>query len=135
MNIKRLSELPQVAPNPEWFTGTVHHASLTAPPEPARLRMSRVRFEPGARTNWHTHPLGQTLWVVSGEGRVQSEGGPVRVIRAGDVIEFGPGEKHWHGAAPGAEMEHIAAQEAEGGSFADWLEPVADADYLAEPEA
>lgn len=134
MKIKRLSELPQVAPNPANFTGKVHHASLTAPPAPARLRMSRVRFEPGARTNWHTHPLGQTLWVVSGVGRVQREGGPVQEIRAGDVVEFAPGEKHWHGAGPDSEMEHIAAQEELDGSFATWLEPVSDEDYLTKPE-
>ena len=90
MKIKRLADIPQAKANPDWFTGAVWHAALTAPPAPARLRMSRVRFEPGARTNWHTHPLGQTLWVVSGRGRVQVEGGPVVEIAAGDVVEFPP---------------------------------------------
>ena len=134
MKIKRLAEIPQAKANPDWFTGAVWHAALTAPPAPARLRMSRVRFEPGARTNWHTHPLGQTLWVVSGRGRVQVEGGPVVEIAAGDVVEFPPHIRHWHGAAPDAEMEHIAAQEFEDGRAVDWMEPVSDADYLSQPD-
>jgi quercetin dioxygenase-like cupin family protein len=96
---------------------------------------ARVLFEPGARTAWHTHPLGQTLYVVSGLGRVQTWGGPVREIRAGDVVWIPPGEKHWHGASPGAAMVHIAMQEALDGKPVEWLEHVTDAQYAVEPEA
>jgi quercetin dioxygenase-like cupin family protein len=119
----------------EWFTGTVWHDSLVEAPAPARLRAARVSFEPGARTAWHTHPLGQTLHVLSGVGRVQSWGGTVRTIRPGDTIWIPPGEKHWHGAAPTSGMVHIAMQEALDGSFADWLEHVSDADYMKAPNA
>jgi quercetin dioxygenase-like cupin family protein len=90
---------------------------------------ARVSFEPGARTAWHTHPLGQTLYVVSGVGRVQKEGEPVREIRAGDTVWIPPGEKHWHGAAPDHGMTHVAMQEAVDGSAVEWLEQVSDADY------
>jgi quercetin dioxygenase-like cupin family protein len=95
------------------------------------VRAAWVRFEPGARTAWHTHPLGQTLVIVSGFGRVQSMGGSVREVHAGDVIWFAPGEKHWHGAAPGMAMEHLAMQEALDGRHVDWLEHVTDAEYGA----
>jgi quercetin dioxygenase-like cupin family protein len=90
-----------------------------------------VTFEPGARTHWHTHPLGQTLIVTAGAGRVQAEGGPVRDVRPGDVIWFPPGERHWHGAGPDTAMTHIAITESENGKAVDWLEPVTDAEYGA----
>ena len=101
---------------------------------PARVAAIRVTFLPGARTNWHSHPFGQTLFVVSGVGRVGVRGGPVRVIRPGDTVWIPPGEEHWHGAAPDGPMAHIAIQEKDDGRTADWLEPVADADYLRTPE-
>jgi quercetin dioxygenase-like cupin family protein len=97
------------------------------------VRALRVYFEPGARTNWHTHPLGQILIVMDGAGRVQSWGGPLREIGPGDVVWIPPGEKHWHGAAPGSAMTHLAIQEALGGEQAAWLEPVSDETYLADP--
>ena len=99
----------------------------------ARLASNRVSFEPGARTAWHTHPLGQTLYVISGCGRVQALGGPVREIRPGDVVWIPPGEKHWHGAAPNNAMTHIAMQEALDGSYVTWMEHVTDADYNVAP--
>ncbi|MGH6784341.1 MAG: (R)-mandelonitrile lyase [Sphingomicrobium sp.] len=113
----------------EYFTGTVWQDPIIEAPSPARIRAVRVSFEPSARTAWHTHPLGQTLYVVSGCGRVQSHGGPIREIRAGDTVWFSPGEKHWHGAAPDTAMVHIAMQEAVDGKAVDWLEHVTDAEY------
>jgi quercetin dioxygenase-like cupin family protein len=113
----------------EYFTGTVWQDPIIEAPEPARLRAGRVSFEPGARTAWHTHPLGQTLYVVSGFGRVQSLGGPIRHMRPGDTVWIPPGEKHWHGAAPQSAMVHIAMQEALDGSAVTWLEHVTDAQY------
>lgn len=113
----------------EYFTGTVWQDPIVTAPAPARLVSVRVAFEPGARTAWHTHPLGQTLYVVAGVGRIQSEGGPVREIRAGDTVWIPPGEKHWHGASPTNGMAHIAMQEALDGKTATWLEQVSDADY------
>jgi quercetin dioxygenase-like cupin family protein len=98
------------------------------------VRSTRVTFQPGARTNWHTHPFGQTLYVVFGCGRVQSWGGPIREIKAGDVVWFAPGEKHWHGAGLTTTMAHVAIQEARDGSAADWMEPVTDAQYGAKAE-
>jgi len=98
-------------------------------PAPARVRATTVRFEPGARTNWHTHPLGQTLYIVSGTGQVQTWGGPVREVRAGDVVWIPPHEKHWHGAGPATTMVHVAIHEALDGKHVDWLEPVTDAQY------
>ena len=115
----------------ESFTGTVWQDPIIEAPAPARVRSARVSFEPGARTAWHTHPLGQTLHVVSGIGRVQLWGGPVREIRAGDTVWIAPGEKHWHGASPGAAMVHIAMQEALHGSHVTWMEHVTDAQYGA----
>jgi quercetin dioxygenase-like cupin family protein len=115
----------------DYFTGTVWQDPIVEAPAPARLRASRVTFEAGARTNWHTHPLGQTLYVVAGVGRAQSWGGPIREIRAGDTIWIPPGEKHWHGAAATTSMVHIAMQEALDGRAVDWLEPVTDAPYGA----
>ena len=113
----------------ESFTGTVWQDPIIEAPGPARVRSARVSFEPGARTAWHTHPLGQTLHVVAGVGRVQLWGGPVREIRAGDTVWIAPGEKHWHGATADHGMEHIAMQEQQGGSHVKWLEPVTDEQY------
>ena len=117
----------------DWFTGTVWQDMIIAAPEPARINALRVAFEPGARTNWHTHPLGQTLHVVSGCGLVGLRGAAPRVIRPGDTVWIPPGEEHWHGAGPDTGMVHLALQEAIDGSAADWLEPVSDADYGATP--
>ena len=113
----------------EYFTGDVQIAPVHAAPEPARLRAVIVTFQPAARTAWHTHPLGQTLHVVSGAGLAQSWGGPIREINPGDTIWFEPGEKHWHGAAPNQAMTHLAMQEAQDGSAVTWLEQVSDAQY------
>jgi quercetin dioxygenase-like cupin family protein len=113
------------------FTGTVWQDPIIEAPAPARIRAGRVSFEPGARTAWHTHPLGQTLHVISGVGRVQTLGGPVREIRAGDTVWIPPGEKHWHGAGPATGMVHIAMQESLDGKHVTWLEHVTDADYAA----
>ena len=129
MDIKRSGSQPSGKGPADWFTGTVRIDPLNNPPEPARVGMALVTFEPGARTAWHTHPLGQTLVVTAGCGRVQREGGLVEQIRPGDVVWFEPGEKHWHGAAPTTAMSHIAIQEKLNGSPVDWLEHVADADY------
>jgi quercetin dioxygenase-like cupin family protein len=112
-----------------YFTGRVLQTPIIEREEPARLRALMVQFEPGARTAWHTHPLGQTLFVVSGAGLVQSWGEPARDIRAGDTISFAPGEKHWHGAGPTTAMAHIAMQEALDGVTADWMEKVTDEQY------
>ena len=112
-----------------WFSGTVWQDPVIDAPEPARLSAFRVTFEPGARTAWHTHPLGQTLHILSGIGIVQSSGKPAMLVRAGDTVWIDPGEKHWHGAAPGHVMVHLAMQEKENGSAADWMEKVTDADY------
>jgi quercetin dioxygenase-like cupin family protein len=116
----------------DYFTGTVWQDPIVATEAPARLAATRVSFEPGARTAWHTHPLGQTLYVLSGVGRIQTEGGPIREIKPGDSVWIPPGEKHWHGASPTNAMTHIAMQEALDGSFATWMEQVSDADYAGE---
>ncbi len=113
----------------EHFTGVVWQDPVVEAPKPARVRALVVRFEPGARTNWHTHPLGQSLYVLAGCGLVQSWGGPINKIKAGDVVWIEPGEKHWHGAAPNNLMSHLAMQEALGGQHIAWLEPVVDAQY------
>ena len=118
----------------EYFTGTVLQDPIVEAPDPARIRAVRVTFMPGGRTNWHTHPLGQTLYVVSGEGRYQAEGEKIVAIRAGDTIWIPPGERHWHGAAPNLMMCHIAFQEALDGSHISWQEPVSEEDYTANPE-
>jgi quercetin dioxygenase-like cupin family protein len=115
----------------ENFTGTVWQDPIITPQAPGRLAANRVGFEPGARTNWHTHPLGQTLYVILGVGRIQTKGGPIREIRAGDVVWIPAGEKHWHGGAPNTGMVHIAMQEALDGNTANWMEPVTDAEYGA----
>lgn len=117
----------------DYFTGTVWQDPIIAAPAPARIVATRVAFEPGARTAWHSHPLGQTLYVINGVGRVQTATSPVRVIRAGDTVWIPPGEKHWHGAAPDHGMVHIAMQEAQDGNYATWMEEVTDADYRAAP--
>jgi quercetin dioxygenase-like cupin family protein len=119
--------------NPDWFTGTVWLDPIIDAPLPARLKAARVSFEPGSRTAWHSHPLGQTLHVLSGAGRVQAWGGPIREIRAGDTIWIAPGEKHWHGGAPETAMVHIAMQEALDGVQVNWLEKVPDDTYTATP--
>jgi quercetin dioxygenase-like cupin family protein len=133
MDIKRAGSQPSGRGPAEYFTGTVRIDPLNSPPEPARVAMALVTFEPGARTAWHTHPLGQTLIVTAGSGLVQLEGGPVQQIHPGDVVWIAPGEKHWHGAAPATAMSHIAIQEKLNGSPVDWLEHVSDAQYLAAP--
>jgi quercetin dioxygenase-like cupin family protein len=115
----------------EYFTGTVWQDPIIATAAPARIVSTRVSFEPGARTNWHSHPLGQTLYVISGVGRVQTKGEPVREIRPGDVVWIPPGEKHWHGGSPTNGMTHIAMQESLDGNYATWMEPVTDAEYAA----
>ena len=131
MDIKRAGSQPSGQGPADWFTGTVRVDPLFSAPDPARVRGASVTFEPGARTAWHTHPLGQTLVVVSGLGRVQTWGGPIREIRPGDVVWFAPGEKHWHGAGPTSAMVHIAMQEALDGSPVTWLEHVTDEQYGA----
>ena len=117
------------------FTGTVWQDPVIECEAPARLRVNRVSFEPGARTAWHTHPLGQTLYVLSGVGRIQALGGPVRTIRPGDTIWIPPGEKHWHGASPNNGMTHLAMQEALDGTAVVWLEHVSDTDHTKAPSA
>jgi quercetin dioxygenase-like cupin family protein len=116
----------------DWFTGNVRINSLFEAPEPARVRCASVSFESGARTAWHTHPLGQTLIVRSGIGWAQRAGGVIEEIRPGDVVWFAPGEKHWHGATPTAAMTHIAIQEALEGNVVDWMEDVSNQEYLSE---
>jgi len=115
----------------EWFTGSVTIETLHQAPAPARVSISKVTFEPGARTAWHSHPLGQTLIVTAGAGSVQSWDKPVKKIQPGDVVWFEPGEKHWHGAAPTTAMTHISIVEWDNGTSADWMEHVSDAQYQA----
>ncbi len=129
MDIKKIGSQPSMPGPEDWFTGTVRIDPLFQPQEPARASGAAVTFEPGARTAWHTHPLGQTLIVTAGFGRVQREGGPIVEIGPGDVVWFPAGEKHWHGASPTVAMTHIALQEVLNGSAVEWLEKVSDADY------
>jgi quercetin dioxygenase-like cupin family protein len=129
MEIKRAGTQPSGRGPAEYFTGTVRIDPLNTAPDPARVAMALVTFEPGARTAWHTHPLGQTLIVTAGAGRVQREGEPIQEIRPGDVVWIAPGERHWHGAAPQTAMSHIAVQERQDGSPVTWLEHVTDAQY------
>ena len=131
MEIKRNGSQPSNTGPADWFTGTVRIDPLFQVKDPARAAGNSVTFEPGARTAWHTHPLGQTLIVTAGGGRVQRWGGPVEEIRPGDVIGFAPGEKHWHGAAPTTAMTHIAIQEQLDGKAVAWLEKVSDEQSLA----
>ena len=115
----------------KWFTGTVWQDPIVDAEAPARIRALVVSFEPGARTAWHTHPLGQTLYVLSGCGKVQSWGGPLQTVAQGDVVSFAPGEKHWHGGGPTTAMTHIAIGETLDGKSADWMERVTDEQFLA----
>lgn len=129
MEVKRSGSQPSARGSAEYFTGNVRIDPLFEAPAPARVFCASVTFEPGARTAWHTHPLGQTLIVTAGCGRVQSWGGPIEEIRPGDVVWIAPGEKHWHGAAPTTAMTHIAIVERLDGKTADWLEKVSDEQY------
>lgn len=134
MEIKRNGSRPSGTGPAEYFTGAVRVDPLFDAPDPARVRGAHVTFEPGARTAWHTHPLGQTLIVTSGLGWVQREGGQIEEIRPGDVVWFAPGEKHWHGASATTAMSHIAIQEALNGSPVTWLEKVSEAQYQLGPQ-
>ena len=129
MKIQRNGSQPSKQGPAEYFTGTVRIDSPFKADEPGRLSGAFVTFEPGARTNWHTHPLGQTLLVMAGLGWVQREGEPKEEIRPGDTVWFAPGEKHWHGATPHTAMTHIAIVEKLDGKDADWLGPVTDEQY------
>jgi len=131
MEIKRSGSQPSGKGPAEYFTGTVRVDPLFAPPDPARVVGASVTFEPGARTAWHTHPLGQILIVTAGCGWVQREGAPAEAIRPGDVVWIPPGEKHWHGATATTSMTHIAIQEKLDGKTVDWMEKVSDEQYPA----
>ena len=135
MEITRAGSEPSSKGPADWFTGTVRIDHLFSARPPARAGGASVTFEPGARTAWHTHPLGQTLIVTAGFGRAQRWGGPVEEIRPGDVVWFPPGVKHWHGAAPTTAMTHTAIQEALDGKQVDWLEKVSDEQYDAKTGA
>jgi quercetin dioxygenase-like cupin family protein len=136
MEIKRSGSQPSAKGPADYFTGTVRIDAPFAGEDPARVGGATVTFEPGARTAWHTHPLGQTLIVTSGLGWVQREGGPVEEIRPGDIVWFAPGEKHWHGATSATAMTHIAIAEKLNGNPVDWMEKVTDEQYLrkADPQ-
>jgi len=129
MDLHRSGSQPSQQGPAEYFTGNVRIDSLFTAPEPARVLAASVTFEPGARTAWHTHPLGQNLVVTAGCGLVQSWGGPVRTIHPGDVVWCPPGEKHWHGATSTTGMTHIAIVETLNGKSADWMEKVSNAQY------
>ena len=131
MDIKRIGSQPSRQGPADWFTGTVRIDPLFQASPPARVSGVSVTFEPGARTAWHTHPLGQTLVVMAGCGLAQREGSPIEEIHPGDVVWFAPGEKHWHGATPTTAMTHIALQEALNGKAVDWMEKVSDEQYQA----
>ena len=133
MERKRSGSQPSGKGSAEYFTGAVRIDPLLSPPEPARVAGALVTFEPGARTAWHTHPLGQTLIVTAGCGWAQREGWPVEEIRPGDVVWFPPGEKHWHGATATTGMSHIAIQEKLDGKTVEWMEHVSDEQYRADP--
>ncbi len=130
MDIQRNGSKPSVKGPDDWFTGTVRIDSPFQAEEPARVGGAVVTFEPGARTAWHTHPLGQTLIVVAGLGRAQREGGPLEEIRPGDIVWFAPGERHWHGASPTNAMTHIAVAERLDGKVVEWMEKVTDEQYV-----
>ena len=129
MEILKNGSRPSTKGDPRWFTGSVRLDPLFDPHDPARAWGAAVTFEPGARTAWHTHPLGQTLIVTLGRGLAQREGGPVETIQPGDVVWIPPGERHWHGASPTTAMTHIAIQEQRGGKIVDWMEKVSDEQY------
>lgn len=129
MDIKRNGSHQSSIGPADWFTGAARIDPLFQPKAPARAVSLNVMFEPGARTAWHSHPLGQTLIVTGGCGRVQRWGGPVEEIRPGDAVWLPPGEKHWHGAAPTTAMTHIAIEEELDGKWADWMEKVSDEQY------
>ena len=129
MEIKRSGSQPSGKGPADWFTGMVRIDPLFQATGPARAAGNAVTFEPGARTAWHTHPLGQVLIVTMGCGQAQREGGPIEEIRPGDVVFFAPGEKHWHGAAPTTAMTHIAIQEALEGKAVEWMEKVTEEQY------
>ncbi|MFA6265783.1 MAG: cupin domain-containing protein [Pseudolabrys sp.] len=129
MDIKRSGSRPSAKPPADYFTGAVRLDPLAEAPAPARMRAAHVTFEPGARTAWHTHPLGQTLIVTYGLGWAQRDGGPIEEIRPGDVVWFPPGEKHWHGASATMAMSHIAIQEALDGNAVTWMEKVSEEQY------
>lgn len=129
MKITRAGTQPSASGPVEWFTGRVRIDPLFAAEPPSAMAGNLVTFEPGARTAWHTHPLGQTLLIVQGLGWVQHDGGPVEEVRPGDVVRFAPGEKHWHGASASTAMSHIALQESQNGSPVTWMEQVTDENY------
>ncbi len=129
MDINRSGSRPATKGAQEWFTGDVQVEQLFNAREPARVMGASVTFEPGARTAWHTHPLGQTLVVTAGLGFAQREGGPIEEIRPGDVVWFSPGEKHWHGASSTTAMTHIAIHERQDGQHVNWMEKVSDEQY------
>src|ERR1700746_3251262 len=129
MEIRRIGSLPSAKGPANYCPGAVRLDMLVEAPDPALVAAASVTFEPGARTAWHTHPLGQTLIVTSGLGWAQREGGPIEQIRPGDVVWFTPNEKHWHGATPTTALTHIAIQEALGGKVVQWMEHVTDKEY------
>jgi quercetin dioxygenase-like cupin family protein len=129
VDIYRAGSKPTQKSSSDWFTGTVWQDPIVEAPEPARVRAVKVTFEPGARTAWHTHPLGQTLHLISGVGLIGLRDDHPKIINAGDTVWIPPNEEHWHGAIPTNSMTHIAIQESMNGSVANWLEKVADAEY------
>jgi quercetin dioxygenase-like cupin family protein len=129
VDIYRAGSKPTQKSSSDWFTGTVWQDPIVEAPEPARVRAVKVTFEPGARTAWHTHPLGQTLHLISGVGLIGLRHDHPKIINAGDTVWIPPNEEHWHGATPTNSMTHIAIQESMNGSVANWLEKVADAEY------
>jgi quercetin dioxygenase-like cupin family protein len=131
MDIKRNGSQPSAKGPADWFTGMVRIDAPFKGSDAARVGGATVTFDPGARTAWHTHPLGQTLIVLAGSGLAQRQGGPIEQIRPGDIVWFAPGEKHWHGASPTTAMTHIAIAEALDGKVVDWLEHVSDDQYRA----
>jgi quercetin dioxygenase-like cupin family protein len=131
MEIKRVGSQSCREGPADWFTGKVRIDPLFSAAEPSRVAGANVTFQPGARTAWHTHPLGQTLIVTSGLGRAQGEGAPIQEIRPGDVVSFAPNEKHWHGASPTSAMTHLAIQESLDEKLVEWMEKVTDEQYDA----
>ena len=129
MDIFRAGSKPTKKSSSKWFTGTVWQDPIIEAPEPARVRALKVSFEPGARTAWHTHPLGQTLYIISGTGLVGLRNSQPKIVNVGDTVWIPPNEEHWHGATPTNSMSHIALQEAMNGTVANWLEKVIDEDY------